>query len=163
MLLQGEVELTAVATTLREVKASRTERVRMAMPASRAANSVSSAGDSVGAVPGSADAMFVYRFRQTEPASSGTFSYRDRDLSFSFRPSPNALYFGVENLQGRPVPIDVFEPEDEVARRAGHREDVGPVTAQPLDHDHEPGLHVVAAGPVQALAFLAHRPPRDRG
>ena len=69
-------------------------------------NAVSTASDSVGAVPGSADAAFVYRFRQTEPAASGTFSFRDRDLSFSFRPSPNVLYFGVENLQGRPVQID---------------------------------------------------------
>ncbi|HEY6194235.1 MAG TPA: hypothetical protein VI504_04265 [Candidatus Eisenbacteria bacterium] len=69
-------------------------------------NAVSTAADSVGAVPGSADAAFVYRFRQTEPGASGTFSFRDRDLSFSFRPSPNVLYFGVENLQGRPVQID---------------------------------------------------------
>jgi len=48
------------------------------------------------------DAAFVYRFKQTEPAASGTFSFRDRDLSFSFRPSPSALYFGVENLQAGP-------------------------------------------------------------
>lgn len=70
------------------------------------ANAVTTAGDSVGAVPGSADAAYVYRFKQTDPSASGTFSFRDRDLSFSFRPSPNALYFGVENLQGRPVQID---------------------------------------------------------
>jgi hypothetical protein len=69
-------------------------------------NAVSSAGDSVGAIPGSANAQFVYRFKQTEPGASGTFAFRDRDLSFSFRPSPNVLYFGVENLQGRPVDID---------------------------------------------------------
>src|SRR5262245_42500618 len=69
-------------------------------------NAVSTASDSVGAVPGSADAPFVYRFRQTEPSGSGTFAFRDRDLSFSFRPSPNVLYFQVENLQGRPVQID---------------------------------------------------------
>lgn len=69
-------------------------------------NTVSSADDSVGSVPGSPDAEFVYRFRQTEPGGGGTFSFRDRELSFSFRPSPNALYFGVENLQGRPVQID---------------------------------------------------------
>jgi hypothetical protein len=36
------------------------------------------------------------------PGGSG-FNYRDRDLSFYFRPSPNSLYFRVENLQGRPV------------------------------------------------------------
>jgi len=70
------------------------------------ATSISTAADSVGAIPGSPDAAFVYRFKQTEPAASGTFSFRDRDLSFSFRPSPSALYFGVENLQGRPVQID---------------------------------------------------------
>jgi len=89
-----------------------------------ASNAVSSADDSVGAVPGSADAQFVYRFRQTEPASSGTFSFRDRDLSFSFRPSPNALYFGVENLQGRPVQIDwdrsTFYDADERTAKVGH-------------------------------------------
>lgn len=94
------------------------------VPSLNLPNSVSSAGDSVGAVPGSADAMFVYRFRQTEPASSGTFSYRDRDLSFSFRPSPNALYFGVENLQGRPVPLDwdrsVFIDPNGRTTKVGH-------------------------------------------
>src|SRR6476661_7402484 len=46
-------------------------------------NAVSSASDSVGAVPGSPDALFIYRFRQLEPPGSGTFAYRDRDLSFS--------------------------------------------------------------------------------
>jgi hypothetical protein len=71
-----------------------------------ASTAVTHAADTVGSIPGSADAQFVYRFKQTEPPASGTFSYRDRDLSFSFRPSPNALYFGVENLQGRPVQID---------------------------------------------------------
>jgi hypothetical protein len=96
-----------------------------APPAPREAlNAVSSADDSVGAVPGSPDAQFVYRFRQTDPASSGTFSYRDRDLSFSFRPSPNALYFGVENLQGRPVQIDwdrsTFYDTDERSAKVGH-------------------------------------------
>ena len=87
-------------------------------------NAVSTAADSVGAVPGSADAAFVYRFRQTEPASSSTFSFRDRDLSFSFRPSPNVLYFGVENLQGRPVQIDwdrsVFVDPNGRTGKVGH-------------------------------------------
>lgn len=71
-------------------------------------NSVTTASDSVSAVPGSSDAQFVYRFQQTEPSGSrgGTFSFRDRELSFSFRPSPNALYFQVENLQGRAVQLD---------------------------------------------------------
>lgn len=67
---------------------------------------VSTASDSVGSVPGSPNAQFVYRFRLVSPPGSSTFAFRDRDLSFSFRPSPNALYFGVENLQGRPVQID---------------------------------------------------------
>ena len=87
-------------------------------------NAVSTAADSMGSVPGSADAAFVYRFRQTEPASSGTFSFRDRDLSFSFRPSPNVLYFGVENLQGRPVQIDwgrsVFVDPNGRSGKVGH-------------------------------------------
>ncbi len=89
-------------------------------------NSVTTAADSVGAVPGSADAQFVYRFRQTEPASSsaGTFSFRDRDLSFSFRPSPNALYFQVENLQGRAVQLDwdrsVFFDAHDRSGKVGH-------------------------------------------
>ena len=52
-------------------------------------NSVTTASDSVGSVPGSTDALFVYRFRQIEPSSGGAFSFRDRELSFSFRPSPN--------------------------------------------------------------------------
>jgi len=88
-------------------------------------NIVSSAGDSVGAIPGSANAQFVYRFKQTEPSGSNTFSFRDRDLSFSFRPSPNALYFGVENLQGRPVDIDwdrsVFVDPNGRTGKVGHQ------------------------------------------
>ncbi len=87
-------------------------------------SSVTTAADTVGSIPGSVDALFVYRFRQTEPASSGTFSYRDRDLTFSFRPSPNALYFAVENLQGRPVQIDwdrtVFHDPNGASAKAAH-------------------------------------------
>ena len=88
------------------------------------ANAVSSASDSMGALPGSPDALFIYRFRQLEPPNSGTFAYRDRDLSFSFRPSPNVLYFGVENLQGRPVQIDwdrsVFYDANGRTSKVGH-------------------------------------------
>jgi len=85
-------------------------------------NVVSSASDSVGARPGSAIALFVYKFRQLSPP--GSFSYKDRDLNFSFRPSPNVLYFGVENLQGRPVTIDwdrsvFFEPSGRTSK-VGH-------------------------------------------
>jgi hypothetical protein len=60
------------------------------------------ASDSVGAIPGSADAMFRYRFRQIEP-SSDLFTFQDRELSFYFKPTPDALHFQVENRQGRPV------------------------------------------------------------
>jgi len=93
-------------------------------PPPPSSTATSSAGDTVGAVPGSPDALFVYRFRQTDPPTSSTFAYRDRDLSFSFRPSPNALYFGVENLQGRPVQIDwdrsVFHDPNERSGKVGH-------------------------------------------
>jgi hypothetical protein len=53
---------------------------------------------------GSPNALYTYKFKQTEPG--GDFNFRDRDLSFYFRPTPTALYFRVENLQGRPVWID---------------------------------------------------------
>lgn len=66
---------------------------------------VSTPVDSVGSIPGSPDAQYIYRFRQIEPGSD-RFAFRDRDLSFYFRPSPTALYFEIENLQGRPVHID---------------------------------------------------------
>ncbi|HEV2106206.1 MAG TPA: hypothetical protein VGU27_10820 [Candidatus Eisenbacteria bacterium] len=61
--------------------------------------------DTVGSIPGSPNALYVYRFKLTEPGGAG-FTFRDRDLSFYFRPAPSALYFRVENLQGRPVTID---------------------------------------------------------
>jgi hypothetical protein len=85
-------------------------------------NVVSSASDSVGARPGSAIALFTYKFRQLQPP--GSFSYKDRDLNFSFRPSPNVLYIGIENLQGRPVQIDwdrsvFFEPNGRTSK-VGH-------------------------------------------
>jgi hypothetical protein len=79
---------------------------RTTVPDRPASTAVSNAADSVGAIPGSADAMFVYKFRMTGPPGGSAFAYRDRDVSFAFRPSPNALYFSVENLQGRPVQID---------------------------------------------------------
>ena len=60
------------------------------------------ASDSVGAIPGSADALFRFRFRQIEP-SSDLFTFQDRELSFYFKPTPDALHFQVENRQGRPV------------------------------------------------------------
>jgi hypothetical protein len=66
---------------------------------------VAGASDTVGSVPGSSQSMYVYRFRQTDP-SSDRFTFQDRDLSFYFRPSPEALYFQVENRQDRPVWIE---------------------------------------------------------
>lgn len=66
---------------------------------------VSGAPDTAGSIPGSPNALYTFRFKQTDPASD-RFTYRDRDLSFYFRPSPSALYFKVENLQGRPVWIN---------------------------------------------------------
>jgi hypothetical protein len=66
---------------------------------------VMGAPDTAGFMTGSPAALYVFRFKQTEPASS-LFNFRDRDLSFYFRPSSAALYFRVENLQGRPVQID---------------------------------------------------------
>lgn len=60
------------------------------------------ASDSVGAIPGSPDALFYYRFRQIDPASE-RFTFQDRELSFYFKPTPDALHFQVENRQDRPV------------------------------------------------------------
>jgi len=66
---------------------------------------VSGAGDSLASIPGDAAAPYVYRFRQTDPASD-RFTFQDRDLSFYFRPAPDGLYFQVENRQNRSVWID---------------------------------------------------------
>jgi len=41
----------------------------------------------------------------TDPGGGG-FNFQDRDLSFYFRPGPDALYFQVENRQNRPVSIE---------------------------------------------------------
>jgi len=66
---------------------------------------VAGADDSVGSIPGSPDSPYIYRFRMVEPPSD-RFSYKDRDLSFYFKPAPDALHFQVENLQNRVVWID---------------------------------------------------------
>jgi len=66
---------------------------------------VSGAADSVSPRPGSPGALFRYRFRQIDP-SSDRFTFQDRELSFYFRPTPAALFFQVENRQGRPAWID---------------------------------------------------------
>jgi hypothetical protein len=60
------------------------------------------ANDSVEAIPGSPDALFRYRFRQVDPASD-RFTFQDRELSFYFKPTPDALHFQVEVRQDRPV------------------------------------------------------------
>lgn len=65
----------------------------------------SGAGDSVAALPGSPDALYRFRFTQVLPASD-RFTFQDRDLSFYFKPTPDALHFQVENRQSRPVVID---------------------------------------------------------
>jgi len=67
---------------------------------------VSGSGDSVGALPGSPAALYLFRFRQIDPPGSDRFTFRDRDLSFYFRPTPGALHFQIENLQDRPVWIE---------------------------------------------------------
>lgn len=63
------------------------------------------AGDSVQSIPGSPTAPYIFRFRQIDPASD-RFTFQDRDLSFAFRPTPDALYFQVENRQNRQVTIE---------------------------------------------------------
>jgi hypothetical protein len=66
---------------------------------------VSGANDSTAAAPGSATALYRYRFVQVLPGSD-RFTFQDRELSFHFRPAPDALYFQVENRQDRPVWIE---------------------------------------------------------
>jgi hypothetical protein len=66
---------------------------------------VEGASDSTASAPGSATALYRYRFSQVQPASD-RFTFQDRDLSFYFRPAPDALYLQVENRQDRPVWID---------------------------------------------------------
>jgi hypothetical protein len=66
---------------------------------------VDGASDSSAAAPGSATALYRYRFTQVLPGSE-RFTFQDRDLSFYFRPTPSALYFQVENRQNRPVWIE---------------------------------------------------------
>ena len=66
---------------------------------------MSGAQDSTAAAPGSAGALYRYRFMQILPGSS-TFTFQDRELSFRFRPAPDALYFQVENRQDRPAWIE---------------------------------------------------------
>ena len=66
---------------------------------------VNGASDSTASAPGSATALYRYRFTQVLPGSEH-FTFQDRDLSFYFRPAPDALYLQVENRQDRPVWIE---------------------------------------------------------
>lgn len=80
------------------------------------------ASDSVGALPGSPGALYRYRFRQIDPGSD-RFTYQDRDINFYFKPSPDAIFFNIENRQDRPIEIewdrsqivDAFGKSDKVA------------------------------------------------
>lgn len=56
-------------------------------------------------IPGAPGAQYVYLFRQITPASD-RFTYRDRELTFFFRPTPSALHMHVENLTERPIWIE---------------------------------------------------------
>jgi hypothetical protein len=62
-------------------------------------------GAVAGTTSASPGALFDIRFTMTVPGSS-KFNFRDRDLSFYFRPTPEVLNMQVENLQNRPVWID---------------------------------------------------------
>ena len=49
---------------------------------------VAGASDSVSVIPGSPDALYLYRFRQVDPASD-RFVFQDREVSFYFKPTPD--------------------------------------------------------------------------
>lgn len=63
------------------------------------------AGDSTSILPGTPGAAYRYRFRMISPGNERN-AFKDRDLSFYFRPSPASIYFQIQNLQNRPVVID---------------------------------------------------------
>ncbi len=66
---------------------------------------VSGAADSAAAAPGSPTALYRYRFEQILPGSE-RFTFQDRDLSFYFKPAPDALYMQIENRKDQPVWLD---------------------------------------------------------
>jgi hypothetical protein len=80
-----------------------------AAPPAAAAPAAPPEGMPSGSVSGTAtdshEALYDIRFIMTLP-SSPKFNFKDRDLSFYFRPSPEVLNMQVENLQNRPVWID---------------------------------------------------------
>jgi hypothetical protein len=63
------------------------------------------AGTVIGNSSAYQEGLFDIRFAMTLPSSS-KFNFKDRDLSFYFRPTPAVLIMEVENLQNRPVWID---------------------------------------------------------
>jgi hypothetical protein len=63
------------------------------------------ASDTVESIPGAPNAPYVFRFRQIDPPSD-RFTFQDRELSFFFKPTPDALYFQIENRQNRAVWIE---------------------------------------------------------
>lgn len=85
---------------------------------------VSGAADSAGWTIGESDGIYRYTFRMTQPAS-GNFTFRDRELTFYFRPAVDALHFQVENLKEGPVWIDwdrsVFYPPRGPSGKVAHR------------------------------------------
>jgi hypothetical protein len=85
-----------VAETPRHISASTTDTPEPIVVGS---------SDSVSVRPGSAGAIYRYRFRQSDP-SSDKFQFQDRDLSFYTRPTPGAVHFQVENRKEQPVQID---------------------------------------------------------
>jgi hypothetical protein len=60
------------------------------------------AGTVAGTATDTHEALYDIRFTMTLPGSA-KFNFRDRDLSFYFRPTPEVLTMQVENLQNRPV------------------------------------------------------------
>jgi hypothetical protein len=74
-------------------------------PPAQPTEEITGAPDSVAGEAVEPGSPYRYRFRQTEPGSE-RFNFRDRELSFYFRPAPDALHFSVENLQDLPVWID---------------------------------------------------------
>lgn len=63
------------------------------------------AGEVTGMAAEPGAALYDIRFMMTVPASA-RFNFKDRDLSFYFRPTPEVLNIQVENLQNQPVWID---------------------------------------------------------
>jgi hypothetical protein len=94
--------VTAVLTGLIASCSSAPSPEPVPTPQAGITRTVAGAQDSVEAIPGAPDAAYYYRFRQIDPASD-RFQFQDRDLSFYFKPTPEALRFQVENRQNHLV------------------------------------------------------------